>query len=955
MPINPTYPGVYVQEIPSGVHTITGVATSITAFVGVAKRGPVNKPVSIFSFSDYERAFGGLDMDSDISYAVNQFFQNGGSQAYVVRLAKNAKRAWITLGDSTGAPVLYIWALDEGTSGNAIQLNIDTKEVIDLANFNITFSYASADNPSDTTTETFKNVSLDSNNPRYVVDAIHNISTLVDVSQDPSELEFYVPDAIPQTGSSTAVANAASSTALVKVGSSIVTGMGPTPGTLTSGVFAANDLNSLPSSSSNTFKIGLDGDPATKYPVTFDTAKPFTGLTDVASRIQTQVQGLSTLPPYKNFTCKVDSSDQANQKLVLTSGTTGHNSQVVVAPGDADIAKALHLDSASSTPGTAGKLPAFLVATGGSLISSGFTADEIASLPSATSNNFKIGLDGDSATTPNTVTFDTTKPFTGNDLASRLTAIAGIIQTQVQAFSKAAGDGYKEFTCTVDDSKTKLVLTSGTTGPDSKVSVAPGNNDIAGALKLFSPDATPTPGAAAGTGRNPASATNGRLTSGAFGPNDFAPLPTTSNSFMISLDGDTPSPVIIDSPPFAGTSLTDRLTDVAQSIQQKVRKVKPALPAYSGFTCAVDPTNTKLILTSGTTDPNISSVVVTSGPSDKDIAGALHLLDGENKPAYIPSLRDGAGDAFTEDDPDYTNIYLGLDDTSQPNGVYALERVDLFNLLCLPGVRDGGILTAALQYCQRRRAFLIVDAPLGPDGKSMKPADISAKLTGPTLLPKADIGTYAAVYYPWVKLPDPMKGGRLRAFPPSGIIAGLYARTDTDRGVWKAPAGIDANLVGAQDLDYVMTDNENGMLNPHGINCIRAFPVYGIVCWGARTISGDDQIGSEYKYVPVRRLALYIEESLYRGSKWIVFEPNDEPLWAQIRLNFGSFMHDLFRKGAFQGQTPKDAYFVKCDKDTTTQSDINHGIVNILVGFAPLKPAEFVIITLQQMAGQIEV
>ena len=237
----------------------------------------------------------------------------------------------------------------------------------------------------------------------------------------------------------------------------------------------------------------------------------------------------------------------------------------------------------------------------------------------------------------------------------------------------------------------------------------------------------------------------------------------------------------------------------------------------------------------------------------------------------------------------------------------------------------------------------------------MKPADISAKLTGPTLLPKADIGTYAAVYYPWVKLPDPMKGGRLRAFPPSGIIAGLYARTDTDRGVWKAPAGIDANLVGAQDLDYVMTDNENGMLNPHGINCIRAFPVYGIVCWGARTISGDDQIGSEYKYVPVRRLALYIEESLYRGSKWIVFEPNDEPLWAQIRLNFGSFMHDLFRKGAFQGQTPKDAYFVKCDKDTTTQSDINHGIVNILVGFAPLKPAEFVIITLQQMAGQIEV
>jgi hypothetical protein len=194
----------------------------------------------------------------------------------------------------------------------------------------------------------------------------------------------------------------------------------------------------------------------------------------------------------------------------------------------------------------------------------------------------------------------------------------------------------------------------------------------------------------------------------------------------------------------------------------------------------------------------------------------------------------------------------------------------------------------------------------------------------------------------------------LRSFPPSGFVAGIYARTDVTRGVWKAPAGVDASLTGVSGVTVPLTDLENGTLNIRGINCIRNFAVYGTVAWGARTLRGNDEVGSEWKYVPIRRLALYLEESLYRGLKWVVFEPNDEPLWAQIRLNVGAFMHDLFRQGAFQGTSPRDAYFVKCDKDTTTQSDRNRGIVNILVGFAPLKPAEFVIIKIQQMAGQLQ-
>ena len=211
----------------------------------------------------------------------------------------------------------------------------------------------------------------------------------------------------------------------------------------------------------------------------------------------------------------------------------------------------------------------------------------------------------------------------------------------------------------------------------------------------------------------------------------------------------------------------------------------------------------------------------------------------------------------------------------------------------------------------------------------------------------------AAVYFPRVKQPDPLRDGQPMPFGPAGAIAGVIARTDGTRGVWKAPAGLDASLPGVSELTVSLTELEIGRLNPLAVNCLRVAPAAGHVVWGTRTRDGSDRAASEWKYLPVRRTALFLEESLYRGTQWVVFEPNDEPLWAQIRLNIGAFLNNLFRQGAFQGATPREAYFVKCDKETTTQSDINLGIVNIHIGFAPLKPAEFVVIRLQQIAGQI--
>jgi phage tail sheath protein FI len=300
--------------------------------------------------------------------------------------------------------------------------------------------------------------------------------------------------------------------------------------------------------------------------------------------------------------------------------------------------------------------------------------------------------------------------------------------------------------------------------------------------------------------------------------------------------------------------------------------------------------------------------------------------------------------------------FTGKGKEGAKQGLFALEKADLFNLLCIPpytsdGNVDTSLVAAAASYCElKRRAMLLVDPP--SDWTTKDAAEGDGSTTG-----VAGVGTNsknAALFFPRLTQPNPLRDKQMEDFVPCGAVAGIFARTDTNRGVWKAPAGLDATLVGVPKLSVSLTDAENGELNPLGVNCLRAMPAVGRVVWGSRTLQGNDRLASEWKYIAVRRTALYIEESLYRGTQWVVFEPNDEPLWAQIRLNVGAFMHGLFRQGAFQGQTPKDAYFVKCDKETTPQDQINLGIVNIVVGFAPLKPAEFVVIQIQQMAGQIE-
>jgi phage tail sheath protein FI len=388
---------------------------------------------------------------------------------------------------------------------------------------------------------------------------------------------------------------------------------------------------------------------------------------------------------------------------------------------------------------------------------------------------------------------------------------------------------------------------------------------------------------------------------------------------------------------------------------------KQALKLIADFDQTKNPGTLDVVLTAGAGPTPLPGISFPTPIVSRFCFGSSRKAAGQGI-AVLPAPA-GDGQTFPTPGVDGKTLPKSADligDPAKFTGLYALDKVS-FNLLSIPeatrpaagnpnaldpSVDPNAIFSAAMTYCVNRRAFLLIDPP--PDVSTVDKATIwrTAKLTV--------TGLNGATYFPRLRIPDPLNNFNLRTVAPSGIVAGLYARTDASRGVWKAPAGIDASLAGVAAPVYVLSDAEQGVLNPIGLNCFRAFPVYGNVSFGARTLVGADAQASDWKYVPVRRTALYIEESLYRGTQWAVFEPNDESLWAQIRLNLGAFMHSLFVKGAFQGKSPQEAYLVKCDSETTTQNDINSGIVNILVGFAPLRPAEFVILQIKQLAGQIQ-
>jgi uncharacterized protein len=424
-------------------------------------------------------------------------------------------------------------------------------------------------------------------------------------------------------------------------------------------------------------------------------------------------------------------------------------------------------------------------------------------------------------------------------------------------------------------------------------------------------------------------------------------LPADRRKLTINVDNDGARAIEL-------TGAAGTISEVGAAIQAAVRALTPLrastqAAAYNNF--LVSTAGNIYTLTSGSSGKG-SSVVVSNAPSE-NAATLLKLgrTNGGVETTGAAVLRPANGSYHVGDNTVGGSVQAVTagDDGGTPqqadyeNSFNLLNPVRDVNLIAVPGIGTPVMVSFGANYCEQRTdCFFIGDMSVTDDTKE------EAQTFVTTVTKKS---SYAAVYFPWLKATDPTGvSADPIALPPSGYVAGMYAKIDAKRGVWKAPAGTEANIGGAVGLMKNIIDAEQDTLNPIGVDVIRSFPASGIVIWGARTLA--TQSDPEYRYVPVRRTAIYLEQSIYNGIQFAVFEPNDEDLWSSLRLNINAFMLLQFRNGAFQGRTPNDAFFVKCDNQTTTQADIDAGIVNILVGFAPLKPAEFVVLKLTQKSGQ---
>lgn len=409
-------------------------------------------------------------------------------------------------------------------------------------------------------------------------------------------------------------------------------------------------------------------------------------------------------------------------------------------------------------------------------------------------------------------------------------------------------------------------------------------------------------------------ATIGGVVFSAQEPTDLTPMTVTINNLR-------PSP----------SSANDDMADIIVAYGTRVE-------TFRGVSINTDPANASNFIEERIgTQADPTSTLVTVAPNGGNYGVAFTAA---TQTALVSTTPAGFVQTFSA--ADFVDVFE--QDSS-------LDKVPVFNLLLTPGVADNSVWSNALAFAERKRAFVILDPPANASADSTFPG-LSPIDTLLGTIPKSANG---ALYFPYLESVDPLTGAIIEQ-PPSGYVAGIFARTDLSRGVWKAPAGLETTVRNTTALvdRGVMADFRHGILNPQGVNVLRSFPGIGTVVFGARTLVTANPAFQQWRYVPVRRMALFIEQTLYSNLGWVVFEPNDEPLWVAIRTSIENFMLGLFNQGAFQGSRPSQAFLVQCDSTTTTQTDIDNGIVNILVGFRPLKPAEFVIIKIAQLAGQAQ-
>lgn len=817
MPVQVSYPGVYIQEVSSGVHTITGVSTSIGAFFGRTAKGPIDTAVRLLSFADFLREFGGAHPLSDLAQSVRQFFDNGGTDCYVVRLAKGALAPTLTLKNlATGAGsknVLTVTSKGAGTWAHDIKLEVDYNTTSPDDTFNLSVIHEVQGTI--IASETHSNLSMNPFSPRFAPVFVTQSSKLINLTLHAEML----------AGGTSAI----DPLAFINVAANTSPGFSQSRRPFSAGgVNLLRDL--IKGEIDKLLRPALPADLKSKFSISLN-GGPFIDI-DLAG---------------------VDITFATTRDEVLDNGVDKGLIR--------EINNRLHLTD-----------PALNVAGAWDVIEANKVV--VLRLTSASGDRTSVRI----------------RRATTNDFAGPM--LLGVEQGGIEVARY---------------SNLRPVF-NGTVFVGGQANVP---EDFLG---------------------------------GANGIGTFSNLAQTAVT-GIQIAG---SPLVNVNLNTGGTKNFEGSPSGFDGVRERLRTIAQAINTNPNVPWSAELWGYHLAFRKKTGAINDKSTVTSAGDAtfgNGFIANTRqYVLSTAGTSAFQLPGTAGSDGTF----PD-VGTYSG--DPLKHTGFFALDKVDLFNLMVIPGDREVDentyrqIIGPASIYCNDHRAFLLLDAPDSWTNNNLPVADATAVNTLRALVVK----DHSAVFYPKVQYSD---AGIKKLIGPSGIIAGLMARTDSQRGVWKAPAGTEAALLGILDLELNLTDLENGVLNKLGVNCLRKFPS-GIVNWGARTLDGSDDIGSEWKYIPIRRLALFLEESLFRGTKWVVFEPNDEPLWASIRMNLNAFMLSLFRQGAFQGSTPDKAFYVKCDAETTTQNDRNLGIVNIEVGFAPLKPAEFVVIKIQQIAGDL--
>jgi len=903
----PTYlhPGVYVEEIPSGSKPIEGVGTSTAAFVGYTAKGPMGEPNLISKWDDYDKEYGGVqNLQNDqigdpMGLSVSAFFLNGGTKAYIVRItedlanedagANHADKAigYVDHPEDIGKKAFKFTAVNEGKWANDIVVSL-VESKIDNTLYDVLIGRESKDQ---------------SGNVKFMIS-----EKFSGVSLDEGS-EIFIKNVVDGYSKFLTVELVNDVSVLNMVSDQYL-------GTSTSGDLTDVSLDFTGLSATNRkLKLKLDDNPVKT--ISLDN-KVFPDLNALAGHISDLVRAGETDQSYTDFSCEAKGN-----KLVLNSGSRKSSSAVAVT-SDFGIAATLKLGIADGSylgTSTSGDLTGLTLP---------LALSNAATYPNSDSRSLKGTIDGVAFAPFDLGSLDLTAL---SDIAAAINAIAGLA-------------------CAVNGSR--LVLTSDSRKSTSSV-VIMSDYGIAPALKL---GVTPTN--RGGEELSGQQSHEKSLSVGVSRSGDLAGLtlplalsnaaiyPTSaSRSLKGTIDGVAFVPLDLGSVNLA------TLSDIAAAIN-----------AVAGLACVVN--GSRLVLTSDSLK-STSSVVITSdygiaptlklgvtpvnhggeelsGQKSRDLSFRVQLTGQEFADSVLPKDRlDGGVDGGKPGEADYESIFTKF-----------IKYRDI-NIICLPGQHwsedDSGnpIIQQAIGHAEKMRSrMVIVDPPPNhelTDEKKVKDMGLPSQ-------------TYCVTYYPWVQAANRFYNAeRNPGLPknvlvsPSGYAAGMWAKIDGKRGVWKAAAGMETGLLGISGIEYSVEDDEQDSLNPWGVNCLRKMPGGGPVIWGARTLA--TKADPEWRYVPVRRTAIMIEQSIYGGIQWAVFEPNDHRLWSALRANIGNFMNGLFRAGAFQGEKASDAYFVRCGLgDTMTQGEIDAGQVIVVVGFAPLKPAEFVIVRIQQKVNQ---